>query len=160
MKKSRDGSSEFSAETCGLCSHLQGPGASVAARPNLVLIYTSTCGLFCGCGVLTEPQDQCEMIPTLEAPLSFSLLPESSPKSSYSERGSTRQWMKRRLEHRALPKGQAEEAVPCSPMGARSMWLWSWSENCSLDRQTGRRKVFQVGRGSEGCLQAEPRKAG
>lgn len=31
--------------------------------------------------------------------------------------------MKYRLEHGAPPKGQAEEAVPCSPVGARSMWL-------------------------------------
>lgn len=79
-------------------------------------------GPFCGCRVLTEPWDQCKMTPTLKAPLSFSLLPETSPKSSYSGR-KKHGAMKYRLEHRALPRGQAEEAVPCSPMGARSMWL-------------------------------------
>lgn len=68
------------------------------------------------------PWDQCKMTRTLKAPLSFSLLPETSPKSSYSKRRKNRA-MKYRLEHGAPPKGQAEEAVPCSPVGARSMWL-------------------------------------
>ena len=68
-------------------------------------------GLFCGCWVLTEPQDRCKMTPALKEPPLFSLQPETSPKSSYTVRRKQRA-MKRRWEHQALQDGQAGKTVP------------------------------------------------
>lgn len=68
-------------------------------------------GLFCGCWVLTEPQDGCKMIPALKEPPLFSLRPETSPKSSYTVRRKHRP-MKHRWQHRALRDGQAGKTVP------------------------------------------------